>query len=108
MGKASAGHEYCSRGGKWILEFLIFEDQDCQANETESRNESRPKRLAELPVGLMRPSNNLMVVVLPTPFGPRKPKMGCWATLIRSSALSAGPLAVGFGESLGVNNPIRG
>ena len=40
-------------------------------------------------VGLISPRMSLMVVVLPAPFGPRKPKMDCFGTL-RSSDLRTG------------------
>src|SRR5512135_105290 len=47
-----------------------------------------PKILPPPPVGLSRPSNSLIVVVLPAPLGPRKAKIDFCGTR-RSSDLSA-------------------
>ena len=49
---------------------------------------SMPKMLAVPAVGRVNPSISLIVVVLPAPFGPRKPKIEFWCTFM-SNALSA-------------------
>src|SRR5882724_7633519 len=50
---------------------------------------STPKRNAEPLVGFTKPSNTFMVVVLPAPLGPRKPKTSpAWTLRFRSLTAS--------------------
>ncbi len=69
---------------------------------------SRPSRLARPEVGRVRPVNMRMVVVLPAPLGPRKPKTspGWTVKSIPSTARKGGwPLlvAIGLGQSFDLN-----